>query len=210
MSNLSPQDTADGGEGEGDRQEEEEDDSEGALQEETGDSEDEWHQEERYGNRLRCQICGYTRNTRYQLDRYIQERHEENNDRSHENNGAPQIICDLCNKQISKRRELTNHLISDHKSKKPCDGFREDRCDLDDECRFRHIKLKQGEEICYKCGKIFQSKRDLLSHIEQIHGHEICHRYLRNECTARRCLFTHSRPTTSSAQERTTPVSAQL
>ena len=39
-----------------------------------------------------------------------------------------------------------------------------------------------------------------VNHIEQNHGLEICHRYLCNECTTRRCLFTNKRPNVSSAQ----------
>ena len=209
-------------------------------QEDEQEQGDNWHEQGRHGGKFRCQTCGYTRNTKHQLERHVRELHENteeetfmcrncsyhgigmddlnnhimqehvtDNDISHENNENTQIICDLCNKHVWTKRELTNHVNSDHKSNKPCHYFKEDKCDLDDECRYRHIKLKQGEETCYKCGKIFKSKRDLLRHIEQAHGHEICHRYLRNECTARKCLFTHSRPNASSAQERTPPVEAQ-
>ena len=89
------------------------------------------------------------------------------------------------------QRELNTHMKEDHKSHKPCDYFMEDRCDLDEECRFKHIKLKQGEQICYTCGLIFSSKKDLLNHIRELHGHTICHRFLKNQCTFRRCLFSH-------------------
>ena len=59
---------------------------------------------------------------------------------------------------------------------------------------FNHEILKPGQEICYKCGLKFKSKSDLLRHIEEKHGHEICHRYLQNKCTVRRCLFRHIMP----------------
>ena len=42
----------------------------------------------------------------------------------------------------------------------------------------------------------------ILKHIKQKYGQEICHRYLHNECTAKRCLFTHRRPTNSSGSIR--------
>ena len=32
----------------------------------------------------------------------------------------------------------------------------------------------------------------MLKHIEVEHGQETCHRYLRNECIVRRCLFNHN------------------
>ena len=83
---------------------------------------------------------------------------------------------------------------------KPCDYFKEDSCDLDDECRFKHIKLKHGEQICYTCGKIFNIRREMLSHIREKHGSTVCHRFLKNECTVRRCLFSHKISTATNVE----------
>ena len=77
-----------------------------------------------------------------------------------------------------------------HITYKPCDYFQEDRC-VDKYCRFYHIKLIQGQHICYKCGLPFRTKRSLMKHIQDTHGNLICHRFQRNECTARRCFFRH-------------------
>ena len=30
--------------------------------------------------------------------------------------------------------------------------------------------------------------------IEKVHGHKICHKYLENKCTVRRCLISHIMP----------------
>ena len=67
----------------------------------------------------------------------------------------------------------------------------ESRCDLDDDCNFHHVKLAQGEQICYTCGDIFKSKRDLINHIKEKHGNIVCYKFLQNKCTVRRCFFKH-------------------
>ena len=67
----------------------------------------------------------------------------------------------------------------------------ESRCDLDTKCMFNHEKLKPGDEICYKCGKVFMSKRELGNHIIDEHGQTMCHQFLKNECTRRRCYYSH-------------------
>ena len=80
-----------------------------------------------------------------------------------------------------------------HKSYKPCDYFLEDRCELDDKsCRYNHIKLQAGQQICYKCGSKFMLKSDMRKHIVETHGKDICHKFLQNNCTARRCFFSHN------------------
>ena len=172
-------------------------------QEETGDLEEDWNQVERQGGRFRCNVCGYTRNTKYQLDKHMQERHEGSEEGLHENSVDSQITCDLCNKYFRTKRERSNHMSSDHKSYKPCDYFKEGKCDVDGECRYNHTILKAGQEICYKCGQMFNSKRDMLKHINIAHGQETCHRFLRNECTVRRCLFSHNILTASNEQRGT-------
>ena len=98
--------------------------------------------------------------------------------------------CNKCDETFGTQRELSRHITENHKSHKPCDYFREDRCDVA-ECRFKHIKLNPGEQICYTCGKIFISRKDMVSHIREEHGNTLCHRFLNNKCLVRRCLFSH-------------------
>ena len=76
-------------------------------------------------------------------------------------------------------------------SYKPCDYFVETRCELDDDCKFNHVKLAQGEHRCYTCGDIFQSKRDLINRIKEEHGNTVCYKFLQNKCTVRRCFYKH-------------------
>jgi hypothetical protein len=89
-----------------------------------------------------------------------------------------------------------------HKTYKPCEYFKEDRCETDN-CRYYHYKLKEGEHICYKCPTIFTSKRDIRNHIMEKHSDVICYKFLTNSCNVRRCFFKHIR-TSAPNVERTT------
>ena len=192
VSNSTPQEATEVGGADVQHQEEEQDRAEDD-QEETGEKQEDWHQVERHGARFQRPTCGYTRNTKHQLERHIRERHEDSTDGYQELTRDSQITCDLCHKSFITKKELSNYMPSEHKSHKPCDYFKEDKCDLNsDECQYNHIKLRPGQEICFKCGTQFTSKRDMLKHIGEEHGHEICHRYLQNKCTVRRCLFNHN------------------
>ena len=95
-------------------------DSKQEEQEETGD----WHKVGRQGAKFQCKVCGYTRNTRHQLERHMLERHDKNDVEPHEPNGDSQICCDLCKKYFTTTRELSHHMSSDHKSYKPCHYFK--------------------------------------------------------------------------------------
>ena len=180
------------------------------------DEDNNWDTWQRKGSRFRCQTCGNTRNTKSQILKHIKE-HEDLDDASftcdkcpYQTNSRDQLInhietthktrdetnssefkCNKCVSNFKTKRELTNHIKETHKSHKPCDYFIEDRCELDDDCRFRHIKLLPGDHICYTCGKIFKSKSEMINHIKEKHGNTICHKYLRNECTVRRCFYRH-------------------
>ena len=77
----------------------------------------------RQGARFQCKVCGYTRNTRHQLERHMHERYEENNDELFESNEDFQIHCAMCNKLFRTKIELSHHMSADHKSYKPCEYF---------------------------------------------------------------------------------------
>ena len=72
----------------------------------------------------------------------------------------------MCSKHFRTKREMSHHMSADHKSYKICDYFKEGKCDVDGECRYNHEVLEQGQEICFKCGKKFKSKRDLRRHMK--------------------------------------------
>ena len=161
--------------------------------------------------RFKCDICGKIRNTKSKMDKHMSDHKEDMEDGPYtcskypyQTRGKADLVkhisiahgiqikekCNQCDKMFVTQRELSQHIKENHKSHKPCDYFK-DRCDLDEECRYKHIKLNPGEQTCFICGKIFISKREMLSHIRERHGNTLCHRYLRNECTVRRCLFSH-------------------
>ena len=93
VSNTTPQEDYEVGENEGHRQEEESTREE-SQQVETGD----WQQVGRQGGRFQCQVCGFTRNTKHQLEKHIHKRHEDNYDAQHESYGD-------CVINLSERRE---------------------------------------------------------------------------------------------------------
>ena len=92
------------------------------------------------------------------------------------------------------KNDLNGHIKETHKTHKPCNKFPGNRCEYDDdECRYRHIILQQGEHICYKCGEITTSRTNIMNHIKEIHGNILCHKFLLNKCTYfSRCLYSHS------------------
>ena len=124
----------------------------------------------------------------------MRERHEENNDELFESNEDLQIYCAMYNKLFRTKIKLSHDMSANHKSYKPCDYFKEGKCDVNGKCRYNHEKRKPGQEICYKCELKFKSKGELLMQIEKVHGHKICHKYLENKCTDRRCLISHIMP----------------
>ena len=182
-----------------------------AGEEATGESEEAWH---RVGSRYKCPTCGITRNTKNGIERHMREHEEDIHECIHsittcekcsnmnkieaqktiihEITAETFLKCNQCEESFRTKSELIDH-IKKHKSYKPCDDFQEARC-VDDKCRFAHKILQQGEHICYKCGDIFRSKRDMLKHIEHKHGNTMCYKFLRNECRARRCLYSHGLP----------------
>ena len=181
----------------------------------TRESNGAWSQAGGRGSMFQCTYCGYTINTKSQIEKHIREHEEETDDgtftcdncsfqtisrdqlvkhikAAHKTNiqqNKDSLKCTQCYAELKSKSDLESHIKESHKYYKPCDYFIEDNCELDSKCRFYHIKLNQGEQICYKCGKIFKSKKDLINHIKEKHGNEICHRYLHNECNKRNCFI---------------------
>ena len=119
--------------------------------------------------------------------------HMEKNkiNQSHDINSGPTLKCNRCASNFTIKRELTTHIKEKNKSYKPFDYFVETRSELDDDCKFNHVKLAQGEHISYTCGDILKSKRDSIKHIKEEHGNTVCYKFLQNKCTVRRCFFKH-------------------
>ena len=125
------------------------------------------------------------------LASHMEKVHKNEFNHSHYRNSGPTFKCIRYASNFTTKKELTTHIKEKHISYKPFDYFMESRCDLDDYCNFHHVKLAQGEQICYTCGDCFKSKRDLINHIKEKHGNIVCYKFLQNKCTVRRCFFEH-------------------
>ena len=56
---------------------------------------------------------------------------------------------------------------------------------------FNHIKLGENEHICFKCGKIFQSKHEMMKHIKEDHPTP-CYKHRAGKCShGNNCIFVH-------------------
>ena len=147
------------------------------------------HEEEVDDGDFTCDMCSYQNNSRDQLAKHIRDAHEKNN--SNQNTDAV-LKCKQCGNQSKDKNELIKHLRDAHKTYKPCIKFKSNNCKAL-ECRFRHIRLQENEEICYKCGKTFTSKTEIISHIKEKHSNEVCHKFLSNQCdrSSEDCIFSH-------------------
>ena len=58
------------------------------------------------------------------------------------------IKCNQCEKIWQDRNDLNNHMLTGHKTYKPCIKYAGDKCQ-ETKCRFTHVKLKGKEEIFY-------------------------------------------------------------
>ena len=114
-----------------------------------------------------CRKCDFQSQTMTQLVEHLKIKHDLH-------------TCSSCNVTCASKNELDTHIIEKHKSHKPCRNF--PSCEYDGECRFKHVKLKENEHICFKCGDIVISMKDLIKHIKEAHGHEPCHKYAENNC----------------------------
>lgn len=56
----------------------------------------------------------------------------------HENTS---IYCKLCEETLSTRRELNRHIKENHKTYKPCNKFKVDKCEFDNDCIFNYNSM---------------------------------------------------------------------
>ena len=104
------------------------------------------HEEEEEESEYNCILCPFQTNNKDLLRQHINEAHKTD------------YSCRSCEMVFEDKNNLDTHILDKHKSRKPCKYFPSNSCEYDDECRFNHIILKQGEQICYKCGKTFDRK----------------------------------------------------
>ena len=133
---------------------------------------------------LVCTICGLTRDTQSKMDRHME---------NHIEGGDDTFSCKKCNVTFKSNDDLKKHNIDSHKSYKPCRNYATNNCQYEDECDFNHTTLQGDEQICYRCGKKFNKKHLLLTHIKNVYGDTPCRKFLENKCSyGSRCVFSHN------------------
>ena len=100
------------------------------------------HEEDIDDGTATCRICSYQTKSEDELKNHILIAHEI-------------YKCTQCDLTLKTKQDITKHMKENHWSYKPCNYYLEDRCELELDCRYNHVKLKAGEQICYKCGKVF-------------------------------------------------------
>ena len=132
---------------------------------------------------LQCTVCNLYLKNVDELSKHMSLTHKRNYEdiQSNETNMS-KLTCRNCQKTFNSHNELNEHIKTDHISYKPCRNFATNSCPYQEECRFYHVTLQQGECICYKCSDKFSKKSILLSHIKNYHN-EPCLKYLQGTCT---------------------------
>ena len=175
------------------------------------------------GAAFECPICGHTGNTRSKIEKHMEchDNDEEDStflcvDCSFQSMNRDQLlehletkhdkhICNTCNIACISRNDLNKHIAQSHKSHKPCREYATNSCDYKSECKYRHIKLKHNEQICYTCGKRTQTIKELMAHIKDVHGSQPCTKYAKGQCDrGSKCWYNHSKTNIHSNQSPST------
>ena len=104
--------------------------------------------------------------------------------------------CKICEEKFLTRNNLMTHINQVHPSFKPCRDYQKGLCKRT-KCRYKHRVIKEGNCVCFQCGKEFCDKAIMMKHIKNIHSSAICTKFLNNECdrqdgTDDECWFTHA------------------
>ena len=112
----------------------------------------------------------------------------------HLENKHEKYICNTCNIACASENDLNKHILEEHRSHKPCRDFATISCTYKSECRYRHIKLKENQHICYTCGVKTSTLKDLMVHIKDAHGSQPCTKFVKGQCDRQsRCWYSHSK-----------------
>ena len=111
-----------------------------------------------------CGDCSFQSMNRDQLLEHLETKHENH-------------ICNTCNIGCTSKNALNKHIAENHKSHKPCRDYATNSCDYESQCKYRHIRLKENEQICYTCGERTKALKDLMTHIKDTHGSQPCTRF---------------------------------
>ena len=140
-----------------------------------------------------CRDCSFQTNNREHLLQHLEKNHSK-------------YICNKCNKSLNSKNKMNQHIIEKHPSYKPCRDYATNSCEYNEECRYKHIKLRDNQHICYTCGVMTATVKDIMTHIKEVHGSEPCTRYEKGICDRNnKCWYSHSR-TAESTTTQDTPV----
>ena len=129
--------------------------------------------------------------------------------------GKPAIKCKFCEERFIDTKLLVRHKNKNHKTYKICDYFKEGKCKRSP-CRYSHKVIKEGNCVCFHCGKEFSQKHDLYNHRKSDHKNEVCKNFMVNKCerTEEECWFSHVKNVNTSSgrtsQAKDTPVNTDL
>ena len=103
--------------------------------------------------------------------------------------------CNICEEKFISRKDLMTHVTLVHPSYKTCRDFKDNKCRRS-KCRYAHNIIKEGNCVCFQCGKEFSDKGDMMMHIKKEHKSKTCTKFLNNQCdrvdgTEDECWFNH-------------------
>ena len=110
--------------------------------------------------------------------------------------GKATLKCGLCEDKFLNKKDLGAHKDRKHTTYKPCRYFKEGKC-KQSPCRFNHKVIKEGNCVCFDCGKDFSDKNAMYEHRKKVHeSTEICKKFLKQECDREEtdCWFLHVLP----------------
>ena len=144
-----------------------------------------------------CGECSFQTNNKNTLIQHLERSHNKH-------------ICNNCNMFLNSKNQLNQHIQDEHITYKPCRDYATNSCEYKEEFRYRHIKLRDNEHICYKCGTLSATVKDLMKHIQEIHGSQPCTKFAIGQCDRNsRCWYSHSNVTNNTTTQNTSNVEDQ-
>ena len=150
---------------------------------------------------IHCEDGDYTCDTcLFQCNKIQLLKHHLQNSPGHSSGqvrGRAAQKCNICEEKFLTKTDLMTHVDLVHPSFKPCRDYQRGICKRT-KCRYKHRIIKEGNCVCFQCGKDFNDKLVMMKHIKLNHGSAICKMFQNNMCdredgTEYECWFTHSK-----------------
>ena len=155
------------------------------------------HHQKENGNKekedeFNCAECDYQGYTEIQLRKHISLKHMVK-DKPYE--GA--IKCRICEERFHEKWDLMKHRKTNHfEAVAPCRKFANSECGFTDvSCWWKHTDMETENMQCFTCGRMFNSKLELMCHKKNSHGDKVqpCMKYLKGICIfqSKYCWYAH-------------------